>query len=663
MPVDNREDYSKPRALVISEIPGTVNPFHLVTRNDMAAGAGFSNMAHCYTISACKVGGQRAADLTLVWPKLGRSGLDLPDLSATHCRSWLDLTIWNKIQDHTAPRQQIERNRQRLRRGRTVSDMQKNHCRFGSDPYDLVHIQAQSRWLRTSLPSSTQIWSSFSRAQRLNRGSIEPSKADPCGDKTFLRQKFSPRLRNPLSQEMEDSKNSGPKLLQKSSKDSSAPFQIQIAQISGKTLMQWVNATDLVQNLKANLEHRLGIPSALQRLIFQGKQLEDSLPLSSYSIKSNNSLVFSFRLRGGAAGQSSSAPPNSYKAAVRPEKPAAPEPPKPKPFLVDKLEEVPSVEISYPDLADDSQNFAERAIICRFNGIWPRSQDLHDWIKENWTDRCKVYFCAKGYFIVLFDDLEHCYNALDEGPWFMGSAGLFLTPWFPDFDPASAIITKAPVWIRLPNLPVHLWRTEAYRQIGNALGRFLTGDYTRQRQGLYTYARVCVELDLSKGLPEHINLKIKDSVWTQYIEYENTAFRCRHCHLTGHLHSSCPSLSARKKRDLFAHSKPKRWAPCPPPPAGNTSPPSMDKEEIESEPDQMPQPMDPSLINMGLTHVTASSQKRPHEPSSSESEKESPETEEPSLQVVLAHPPHDGWTKVNKKKGKKHCGAVSDPLG
>lgn len=221
----------------------------------------------------------------------------------------------------------------------------------------------------------------------------------------------------------------------------------------------------------------------------------------------------------------------------------------------------------------------------------------------------------------MFDDLEHCYNALDEGPWFMGSAGLFLTPWFPDFDPASAVITKALVWIRLPNLPVHLWRTEVYRQIGNALGHFVTGDYERERQGLYTYGRVCVELDLSKGLSKYINLKIKDSVWTQYIEYENTAFRCRHCHLTGHLHNSCPSLSARTKRGLFAHSKPKRWAPCPPPPAGSSSSPSMEKEESESEPDQTPQPMDPPPDNMGHSHVTASSQKRPHETSSSESNK------------------------------------------
>ena len=189
------------------------------------------------------------------------------------------------------------------------------------------------------------------------------------------------------------------------------------------------------------------------------------------------------------------------------------------------------------------------------------------------------------------------------------------------------------------------------------------GDYGREQQGLYTYARICVELDLSKGLPEQINLKINDTVWTQILDYENTAFRCRHCHLIGHLQNSCPLLSARTKKGNFTKSKPKRWTPCPPPPTGNSGSPSSEDEESDSEPDQAPQPTDPPSDTKGHTHVTAISQKRAHETSSSESEKEIPKIENSSLQVILAHTPHDGWTKVNKKKGKKHCVVVSAPVG
>lgn len=451
--------------------------------------------------------------------------------------------------------------------------------------------------------------------------------------------------------------------LQKSFENFSAPFQVQITHISGKTILQWVYPSDLVQNLKVNLERRFGIPSALQRLIFQGKQLDDPLPLSSYSIKNNSSLVFSLRLRGGAARQSSSAPPFSYKAAVHSEIPISPETPKPKPFLVDKLEEVPFVEISHRGLADDIQKFAERAIICRFNGLWPRSKDLYDWIHDNWTHHCKVCFCSKGYFIVLFDNPKHYEHALEEGPWFMGTTGLFLTPWFLDFDPASAVITKAPVWIRLPNFPAHLWHLAVYRSIGNTLGCFLMGDSWREHQGLYTYARICVELDLSKGLPDQINLKINEFVWTQNLDYENTAFRCRHYHLTGHLQNSCPSLTAKSKKGNFAKTKPKRCTPCSPPPTVISDSSSSEDEESDAEPKQVPQTMDPSTDTPAHTTVTTISQKRIHETSSSESDKEIPLLENSSLQVVLAHTPQDGWIKVNKKKGKKHRVENSAPVG
>lgn len=373
--------------------------------------------------------------------------------------------------------------------------------------------------------------------------------------------------------------------------------------------------------------------------------------------------MFSLRLRGGAAGKSSFAPPFSYKAAVHSEIPISPEPPKPKPFLVDKLEEVPSVEISHPDLADDIQKFAERAIICRFNWLWPRSKDLYDWIYDNWTHHCKVCFCSKGYFIVLFDSPKHYEKALEEGPWFMGTTGLFLTPWFSDFDPTSAVITKALVWIKLPNFPAHLWHTAVYRRIGNTLGSFLMGDFRWEHQGLYTYARICVELDLSKGLLEQISLKINDSVWTQNLDYENTAFRCRHCHLTGHLQNSCPSLTAKSKKGNFVKTKPKHWTPCSLPPAVSSDSSSSKDEESDSEPDQAPQMMDPSTDTPTHTTVTTISQKCVHETSSSESDKEIPLMENSSLQVVLAHTPEDGWIKVNKKKGKKHRVEVSAPVG
>lgn len=164
-----------------------------------------------------------------------------------------------------------------------------------------------------------------------------------------------------------------------------------------------------------------------------------------------------------------------------------------------------------------------------------------------------------------FDLNEDYQKALTGGPWFWGSAGLFLTPWFPDFDPSTAVITKIPIWVRLPNLPAHLWHISVFLAIADTLGRYLVVDSSRKENGLYTYSRICAEIDISKGLPDQINLKYGDFHWTQTLDYENTAFRCRHCHQTGHLQSSCTQY-LDKKKNLKRKPKSKRWNPCVPPP-------------------------------------------------------------------------------------------------
>ena len=109
---------------------------------------------------------------------------------------------------------------------------------------------------------------------------------------------------------------------------------------------------------------------------------------------------------------------------------------------------------------------------------------------------------------------EDYQKALTSGPWFWGKAGLFLTRWFPDFDPSMAVITKLPIWVKLPNLPAPLWHFYVFQGIGNTLGCFLATNPPKGETGIYTYGRICVEIDISKGLLDQINLKFGDFHWT-----------------------------------------------------------------------------------------------------------------------------------------------------
>lgn len=107
------------------------------------------------------------------------------------------------------------------------------------------------------------------------------------------------------------------------------------------------------------------------------------------------------------------------------------------------------------------------------------------------------------------------------------------------------VVFKMPMWVKIYNLPLHFWHIKVLEGIDNALGKFLKVDNERLSKDIYTFARICVEVDLSQGLPSHILLLYNEKKWAQY---ENTAFRCHICHQIGHLQSACPQNKKDRKR-------------------------------------------------------------------------------------------------------------------
>ncbi|KAI3465772.1 hypothetical protein Pfo_022435 [Paulownia fortunei] len=144
---------------------------------------------------------------------------------------------------------------------------------------------------------------------------------------------------------------------------------------------------------------------------------------------------------------------------------------------------------------------------------------------------------SKHILIILSNDADYARLWLRR-IWFFEGLPMRLFKWSPQFDPKveSAIV---PVWIRLPELPAHLFEKPALKAIAELIGKPLRVDEPTANKTRLSVARIYVEIDLRNALKESVYLGIGSQMFLQKIIYENVPRYCSDCKHLGHDSSAC----------------------------------------------------------------------------------------------------------------------------
>lgn len=112
----------------------------------------------------------------------------------------------------------------------------------------------------------------------------------------------------------------------------------------------------------------------------------------------------------------------------------------------------------------------------------------------------------------------------------------------PNFIADEAQMNFLPVWVRFPILPVEFYTTSWLVQAGNRIGRTLKVDDRTLQASRGKFARVCVEIVLTKPLKAGYMLRGK----LRRVQYEGLHSICFHCGRYGHKVLECPLLNTKK---------------------------------------------------------------------------------------------------------------------
>jgi hypothetical protein len=176
------------------------------------------------------------------------------------------------------------------------------------------------------------------------------------------------------------------------------------------------------------------------------------------------------------------------------------------------------------------------------------SKDLADRLQKVWKVKGPWHLTSlgRGFYEFFFNSQDDMKTVWAAGTVSLKPGLLRLFDWKKDFNMHTHRQTHTQVWVRLWELPEEYWMERTLYEIAGAVGTPLLIDNVTRNRLYGHYARILVDLDLSKDLFYEIMVEREGFAFPLAIEYEGLPDFCKHCSSIGHDVSKCRWLHPRK---------------------------------------------------------------------------------------------------------------------
>lgn len=212
----------------------------------------------------------------------------------------------------------------------------------------------------------------------------------------------------------------------------------------------------------------------------------------------------------------------------------------------------------------------DSSIVFYVIGSTPSLSAVYKYIASQWNQVGKplVYLHDDGYFIVKFGSVDDKNSVLCSGPYmFYNKKPIVIKPWNPHFHFQHEVLRTVPLWVRFPNLALNCWSVDSLSRIGSLLGVPVCADSCTTRQLRISYARLLIEMDVTKALPKDVWIEGPNGIaYAQKVLYEWAPPFCTKCNMVGHKcgDTKKDGMGNRKKQWVTkAKSKPADPKPTP----------------------------------------------------------------------------------------------------